>query len=54
MKFENRRPLTGAILAPKNGALRLENTYFWNVYLEILIRQLGPTPINPTAKEKII
>jgi hypothetical protein len=22
----------------KNGGLRLENTYFWNVYPEILIR----------------
>ena len=27
----------------KNGSLRLENTYFWDIFLDISISQFGPT-----------
>lgn len=38
--YEVREPAAayGHDFGPKNGALRLENTYFWNVYHEILMR----------------
>ena len=30
-------------LGPKNRSLKLSNTYYWNDYPDILIRQHGPT-----------
>jgi len=38
--YEVREPAApnGRNFDPKNGGLRIESTYFWNVYPEILIR----------------
>jgi len=41
------------LLAPEKAALRPENCYFWDVFSEDSIRQLGPTRIRKTVQPLI-
>ena len=44
--YELREPPAryGADFNVKNGGLRPKNTYFWNIFPDISISELGPTP----------